>query len=165
MTKDAIKGSCLCGGVCFETALPPVRFHYCYCVSCRKTTSSAQGSLLVFLPESFRWIAGESLIERFTDEHSNPGYMRWFCRRCGCAVPRLSRTKKFILVPAGLLDDDPQIKPQRSIFWDERAPWLLSMDAIPKHAEGPDSVTRETGKEPNQPPQTISGLSPSVSDL
>jgi hypothetical protein len=119
---------------------------------------------MVFLPESFRWVAGESLIERFTDEHSNPGYMRWFCRRCGCAVPRLSRTKKFILVPAGLLDDDPEIKPQRSIFWDERAPWLLGLDAIPKHSEGPDSIMCEIEKEPNQRAQST-GQAPSASEF
>ena len=149
-TKDTTKGSCLCGSVCFEAVLPPVRFHYCHCVSCRKTTSSAHGALLVFLPERFRWISGESLIERFTDQHSNPGYMRWFCKRCGSAIPRLSRTKQYLLVPAGLLDDDPLIKPQRSIFWDERAPWLLNMDAIPKFSEGLDSTLRETEREPNQ---------------
>ncbi len=144
MVKDTINGSCLCGGVCFEAVLPPVRFHYCHCVSCRKTTSSAHGALMIFQPESFRWIAGESLIERFTDEHSNPGYMRWFCRRCGCAVPRLGRTRKYILVPAGLLDDDPQIRPQRSIFWDERAPWLINTHLIPKHCDGPDSAMCDT---------------------
>jgi len=141
--KDTTKRSCLCGDVSFEAELPPVRFHYCHCVSCRKTTSSAHGTILVFRPEKFRWISGESLIERFTDQHSNPGYMRWFCRRCGCAVPRLSRNKQVVLVPAGLLDDDPKIRPERNIFWDERAPWLIGMDAIPKFSEGLDSPLRE----------------------
>lgn len=143
-TKDTTKGSCLCGSVCFEAVLPSRRFQYCHCVSCRKTTSSAHGTFLFFLPEKFRWISGESLIERFIDQHSNPGYMRWFCKRCGSAVPRLSRNKQYFVVPAGLLDDDPLAKPERSIFWDERAPWLLSIDAIPKFSEGIDSIIRET---------------------
>lgn len=99
---------------------------------------------MVFSPDKFRWTAGEALIEQFTDEHANPGYMRWFCRKCGSAVPRLSRAKQFFLVPAGLLDDDPKIRPERSIFWDEHAPWLIGMDEIPKHSEGPGSPVRET---------------------
>ena len=64
-------------------------------------------------------------------------------------MPRLSRTKQYFLVPAGLLDDDPQIKPELSIFWDELAPWLIGMDAIPKLSEGLDSLTRETEKMSN----------------
>jgi len=140
--NDSTRGSCLCGSVRFEADLPPVRFHYCHCISCRKTTSSAHTAIMVFQPDKFQWVAGEALIERFTDGQANPGYMRWFCRKCGSAVPRLSRTKQFILVPAGLLDDDPKIKPERSIFWDERAPWLCSVDAMPKFSEGMDSVIR-----------------------
>lgn len=150
MNENSTKGSCLCGAVTFEALLPALRFHYCHCISCRKTTSSAHGALLVFPPEKFRWIDGDLLIERFIDEQLNPGYMRWFCRKCGSAVPRLSRTKQFFLVPAGLLDDDPHIKPERSIFWDERAPWLIGMDEIPKFSEGPDSPIRETDSKLNQ---------------
>jgi hypothetical protein len=50
------------------------------------------------------------------------------------------------VVPAGLLDDDPIVKPQRSIYWDDRAPWLINIDAIPKLSEGVDSVMREQAR-------------------
>ena len=38
--------------------------------------------------------------------------------------------------------DDPLEKPERSIYWDDRAPWLINIDAIPKLSEGVDSVMR-----------------------
>jgi hypothetical protein len=47
------------------------------------------------------------------------------------------------VVPAGLLDGDPMVKPERNIYWDDRAPWLINIDAIPKLSEGLDSLARE----------------------
>jgi len=141
--QTTVSGSCLCGSVHFEATLPPVRFQYCHCISCRKATSSAHGAMIFFLPENFRWLAGEDLIVRYTDEKANPGYMRWFCRKCGSAVPRLNRTGQFIAVPAGTLDGDPLARPERSIYWDERAPWYVGLDTRPKLAEGLDSPVRE----------------------
>ena len=58
----------------------------------------------------------------------------------------LSRSKEYLVVPAGLLDDDPLAKPERSIFWDDHASWYSSVDAIPKFAEGPGSLIRENEK-------------------
>ena len=139
-TMPTINGSCLCRSVCFDAALPPIRFQYCHSPSCRKATSAAYAANLFFALDSFRWIAGEHLIEHFVDRAANPGYTRWFCKKCGSAVPSLDRTRQYYVVPAGLLDDDPLIKPERSIYWDDRAPWLINIDAIPKLSQGPDSV-------------------------
>ena len=142
MPMSTVNGTCLCTSVCFEATLPPITFRYCHCTSCRKATSSAHAANLFFALDRFRWITGESLVERFVDQAVNPGYMRWFCRKCGSAVPRLSRSRQYYQVPAGLLDDDPLEKPERSIYWDDRAPWLINIDAIPKLSEGVDSVMR-----------------------
>jgi hypothetical protein len=143
MDNMTITGSCLCGGVRFEITLPPLRFQYCHCKSCRKSSSTAHAANLFFLPENFRWLAGEELVLKYTDERENPGYMRWFCRTCGSAVPRLNRTAEFIVVQAGLLDGDPVARPERSIFWDERAVWYANLDSLPKLSEGLNSVIRE----------------------
>jgi hypothetical protein len=142
MPMSTVNGTCLCTSVCFEATLPPITFRYCHCASCRKATSSAHAANLFFALDRFRWITGESLVERFVDQAVNPGYMRWFCRKCGSAVPRLSRSGQYYQVPAGLLDDDPLAKPERSIYWDDRAPWLINIDAIPKLSEGVDSIMR-----------------------
>ena len=146
IAMSTISGSCLCGSVCFEVTLPPIRFQYCHCASCRKATSSSHAANLFFALDRFRWVTGESLVERFVDQAVNLGYMRWFCRKCGSAVPRLNRTNQYYVVPAGLLDADPIVKPERSVYWDDRAPWLINIDAIPKVSEELDSIMREQAR-------------------
>ncbi len=143
---STVSGSCLWRSVCFEVTLPPIRFQYCHCASCRKATSSSHAANLFFALDRFRWVTGESLVERFVDQAGNPGYMRWFCRKCGSALPRLNRTKQYYVVPAGLLDADPIAKPERSVYWDDRATWLINIDAIPKLSEELDSIMRERAR-------------------
>lgn len=145
MNDDKIHGSCLCGGVRFSFSLPHIRFNYCHCESCRKTTGSSHAANILIPSTRFHWQEGESLISRFTDSFANPGFRRWFCSRCGGPVPRLNRTDEFMVVPAGLLDSPVSIRPERSIYWSERADWLVTFDAIPKYVEGVDSgLSRET---------------------
>ena len=146
ISMSTTSGSCLCGSVRFEVTLTPIRFQYCHCASCRKATSSSHAANLFFALDRFRWVTGESLVERFIDQTANPGYARWFCRKCGSAVPRLNRTKHYYVVPAGLLDADPIVKPERSVYWDDRAPWLVNIDAIPKLSEELDSTVREPAR-------------------
>ena len=100
----------------------------------------------ILCTRSFPMGDGESLVERFIDQTGNPGYTRCFCRKCGSAVPRLNRTKQYYVVPAGLLDADPIVKPERSVYWDDRAPWLVNIDAIPKLSEELDSTVREPAR-------------------
>jgi hypothetical protein len=45
-----------------------------------------------------------------------------------------------VVIPAGLLDTPLPISPERSIYWSERAEWLVAVDAIPKYVEGLDSI-------------------------
>lgn len=99
--------------------------------------------MMIFPLNQFAWISGEDRIERFTDSTNNVGYKRWFCRQCGAAVPRLSRTEQAMVFPAGLIDGAFALKPLRSIYWDERVDWLINLDAIPKFAEGPTAEPRQ----------------------
>jgi hypothetical protein len=138
-SENRIQGSCLCGSIRFSFSLPHVRFNYCHCGSCRKTTGSSNAANVLIQLAQFRWEEGESLVSRFTDSDVNPGFRRWFCCRCGGPVPRLNRTDEFMVIPAGLLDAPLLISPERSIYWSERAEWLVAVDAIPKYVEGLDS--------------------------
>ena len=47
----------------------------------------------------------------------------WFCDRCGSRVPHKVRGREDVLIPAGLLDADPVMRPEMSIFWGSKAPW------------------------------------------
>lgn len=131
-----VKGSCLCGSVSFECRPPYSAFRYCHCSRCRKATGAAHAAN-IFVPQAqFAWSAGESLVNHY----KVPGakfYTVYFCTRCGSRVPHLIRERGEFLVPAGLLDGDPAARPQHSIFWDSRAPWLVETPDLPKFAERP----------------------------
>ena len=140
-----IVGSCLCGKVTFELTKLPIKFLYCHCRSCQKSTGSVHAANLAFPEGSVIWTQGEDHIEHFVDTKENPGFPRRFCRSCGSPVPKLSRNRQFWVVPSGLLDSDPGMRPQANIFWVEHAPWFVSPDQIPKN-EGPFVESRTEDK-------------------
>jgi hypothetical protein len=108
---------------------------------------------LGFPPDSISWTRGEELVERFVDTKDNPGFTRCFCRNCGAALPKPSRNKKFWVVPSGLLDSDPIMRPQGNIYWAERAAWYVPVEQIPTF-EGSYVVP---GTAPNDSPATQPG--------
>lgn len=128
-----ITGSCLCGKVTFEVTEAPLKFLYCHCRSCRKSSGTVHAASLAFPAGSLEWTKGEDLVELFVDTDENPGFPRCFCRNCGSSVPKLSRNRQFWVVPAGILDSDPGMRPQANIYWAEHAPWYVPADQIPKH--------------------------------
>jgi hypothetical protein len=130
-----LTGSCLCGKVTFEVTGTPIRFAYCHCHSCQKSSGSIHAANILFPEGSLKWTQGEELTQLFLDSNENPGYPRRFCRNCGSPVPKFSRNGKFWNVPSGSLNSDPVIRPQANIFWSEHAPWGVSPDQIPKHQE------------------------------
>ena len=134
--NEPIKGSCLCGAVVYEIVPPFKAFRYCHCPRCRKHTGSAHASNLFVAPEQFTWIAGEKEFSRF-DLPEAKRFARCFCRTCGSPVPSLSRDGTYVVIPAGSLDDDPQIIPEHSIYWDARAKWYKVVDHIPMFSELP----------------------------
>ena len=131
-----ITGSCLCGKVSFEVTGSPLKFVYCHCRSCQKSSGSVHAANMAFPGDAIRWIQGEDLIGHFVDTKENPGFQRSFCKNCGSVVPKLSRNRQFWVVQSGLLDADPGMRPQACIYWAERAPWFVSGDQLTKH-EGP----------------------------
>lgn len=128
-----IAGSCLCGKVAFVVTGTPIRFIYCHCRSCQKSSGSAHAANLVFPADSVTWTQGEDVIERFVDVKENPGFPRSFCRSCGSPVPKVSRNRQCWNVPSGLLDSDPGMRPQANIYWAEHARWYVSADQIAKN--------------------------------
>lgn len=130
------QGSCLCGRVRYEIAGPFADFRYCHCERCRKATGSAHAANLLLAPERLSWISGESEITLVIHAEAE-NYPRAFCRHCGGPVPRLTRDRRYMLVPAGTLEDDPGLRPTISIFWRLRAPWFVPTTALPAFDERP----------------------------
>ena len=114
-----IRGSCLCEGIRFEAAEVPL-IVLCHCSKCRKANGGAFDAFATVRSQDLRFDAGEDLIQIF---ESSPGVRRGFCRVCGSRAPSLSRDGSNYFVPAGLLDDDPIVKPALHIFVASKAPW------------------------------------------
>jgi len=123
-----VRGSCLCGGVQFALARVPL-IVLCHCSRCRKANGSAFESGAPVPAADFTLRAGGELIQSY---RSSPEIERAFCRVCGSRVPSRSRDGTLYFVPAGLLDDDPGVKPALHMFVGSKAPWWDIRDDLPQ---------------------------------
>ena len=129
MNNPMIQGSCLCGSLKFE--IDPsaiVLFNRCYCTRCRKNTGTAHTSSLQVQRESFVWLSDQDSIQSYD---SSPGVNRAFCKVCGSRAPQRHSLGKLVSVPAGLLDEFPDIYPDLNIHVQSKAPWDKLDDDIP----------------------------------
>ena len=129
-----VHGSCLCGGVRFQVSEIPGPFEFCHCSRCRKTSGSAFAAGIYVAREAFALVDGIDLIQVYEApvQASPPGYRSCFCCRCGSRVPDVTSESPMIELPAGSLDDDPGIRPDKHIYVDAKAPWFSISDALPQ---------------------------------
>lgn len=132
--SEVIGGSCLCGLVSFQFEPPVLAFQHCHCSRCRKSTGSAHGANLFVRPEQFNWVQGEEHVRTYKLPQAKY-FSHGFCERCGSSLPWASA--RSVVIPAGALDDDPGLRPQRAIFWDSRATWTADYEALEHFAELP----------------------------
>lgn len=124
-----IRGSCACGGIKFE--IDQVRsLTHCHCSNCRKLTAATFATYAHVDKDKFRLVCGEELTATY---ESAPGSFRHFCKVCGSLVPGQAPYLKTISVPAGLLDDDPVVRPRLHVFTSSKAPWWEINDGLPQH--------------------------------
>lgn len=140
----AIRGSCLCGTVEFEIdgKLSPIQI--CHGSRCQKATGSGYAPELAARRDALRWVSGEDAITRYEAPellHEPPHYRRAFCRVCGSPVPVEIEGTPLMVMLAGVLDDDPGVRPFREILtaqtpaWDDPAEDLSSFEGRPPTAE------------------------------
>lgn len=118
---NLIIGSCLCGKVSFNCTNSFKQFHLCHCTQCQKATGSAHVANLFTDIENITWLSGKEFVKRY--DVPGRSITSAFCGNCGSPVPYISGTGKALVVPAGCLDGEPNLKPQDNIFWEERASW------------------------------------------
>ncbi len=137
MMSKKINGSCLCGQVKCTIQGPFQRFYQCYCDRCQKKTGSAFASLIFTAPGNIEWHSGQELAKRY-DLPQAKRFSNCFCSECGSQVPYNSRDNQFLVIPAGFVDGDPEVKPSANIFWAERSCWYDEGQAAKTYAEYPD---------------------------
>jgi hypothetical protein len=130
-----VKGSCLCAGIAFEVDGPlgPVMGH-CHCSMCRKSSGAAFETVVSAPRSAVRWMKGADLVTRYC---SSPDNYRCFCRVCGSHVPDPQGQGEQLFISAGVLDDDPGLRPAAHIFVGSKAPWYEITDDLPRFEEWP----------------------------
>ena len=130
------KGSCLCGAVTFEIEGEFESFYLCHCERCRKDTGSAHAANLFSSTARLKWLSGEDKAKTYN--HRSEGHIKSFCSVCGSALPNIQLDGTLLVVPAGCLGSDINIRPQGHIFWAHRANWDNDLESVPKFDELPD---------------------------
>ncbi|MBR9884837.1 MAG: GFA family protein [Oceanospirillales bacterium] len=142
MSDYRVVGSCLCGSVQYEITGHLGIFQYCYCSRCRKFTGGAFSANMFVAPDQFRWTKGEVHVARFALPEAKH-FATAFCRCCGSSLPWQAQTGKAVVVPAGTLDADPELRPSQSIFCASRAVWFTDPDSLPAYDEMPSRKKRK----------------------
>lgn len=84
----------------------------------------------------FAWTAGEEHARRY-EHHAARYFCTGFCARCGASLPWLTRSGAMVIVPAGALDGDPGLRPQRAVHLASSAPWYVPCSELPGFDEEP----------------------------
>ncbi|MEP7242629.1 MAG: GFA family protein [Gammaproteobacteria bacterium] len=135
------RGSCLCGDVAFEATGPAMMMLNCHCTRCRRARSAAHGSNIFFKADQFRWTRGESQVVDYLLPEAR-FFSTAFCKRCGGELPRVSQERGVVVIPAGSLDTDPPMRPQRHIFVTDQAGWFEITDSLPQDPGYPPPAAR-----------------------
>lgn len=137
LVENQISGSCLCGDVKSTVTGPFSRFYQCYCDRCQKKTGSAFASLIFTTPDKIEWHSGKEQTQRYDLPYA-VRFSNCFCTKCGSQVPYESRDGQFLIIPAGYLEGDPDIRPSANIFWGERPCWFEQGQTADKFERYPE---------------------------
>lgn len=117
----------------FDRAVGP--FEICHCNRCRKVSGSTGMPAIGVLSSEYRMTSGKELISSFTAPilYEPPAYHSLFCSNCGSPVPPSDPDGDRLEIPAGLLNEDPGIVPDKHIFVEFIPPRDRITDALPKY--------------------------------
>ena len=135
--QEILTGSCLCGAVTYQVHSPFLRFAHCHCARCRKASGGGHATNLYCSPGRFIWLTGKEHVGRY-DLPTARSFATVFARCCGCPMPRLTRSGREVVVPAGSLNKQPNLQPQARVFWGSRVSWSCDGDKLPRFEELPD---------------------------
>ncbi len=127
-----VEGSCLCGGVAYQLVRRGHFINNCHCSRCRKATGGAFSSNLHISKDHFQWLKGEELLRTF---RKTENLIISFCEICGSRLPSVLDHLNHVVVPAGTLDDDPDLRPIVNIYVGSKAPWYQISDGLPAYEE------------------------------
>lgn len=128
MDNNPATGQCLCGAVKFRIIGDFEGFFLCHCARCRKDSGSAHSANLFSSNAKITWLTGVENIKTFRLSGSH--HVKSFCSTCGSALPVTQQEVGLLMVPAGSLDSQFNMRPNAHICYSSRANWDNELDAI-----------------------------------
>ncbi len=129
------KGSCLCGEVQFELLGEPERMMHCHCSMCRKVHGTPFATYVQ--TSGVRWLSGSDSI---TSYQTSENFHRCFCGKCGSVLPETVEGADYTFVPAGILEGEINVRPEKHIFATSKADWHQITDDLPQFdSYGPEA--------------------------
>lgn len=132
--EGVVMGSCLCNSIAYEITGTPLRTAHCHCTRCRRGRSAAHASNLLYKPDDFRFTRQDAPIGDYRVPEAR-FFGQSFCTQCGGIVPRVSKERGAVVVPAGPLDTDPGVRPAAHIYVGSKACWFDITDSTPQFEE------------------------------
>ena len=85
--------------------------------------------------EGYRVTQGQEQVSTYRAPilYGPPAYHSFFCSNCGSPLPDPAPTDDHLEIPAGLLDDDPGLKPDKHIFVEFLPGWDTIEDGLPQY--------------------------------
>jgi hypothetical protein len=140
-------GTCLCGAVRFEVSGPYKWMTHCHCSMCRKHHGTLYGTTLGVDKQNFSWLSGEADVVHY---RSSPAFERPFCRHCGSTLPDTSGDA--VIVPAGVLTSEVDMKPHAHIFVASKSPMCEITDSLKQFEEYPPGYGSSMQPASSSPP-------------
>lgn len=132
-----LRGSCLCGEHSFTATGNLMGFYHCHCKRCRKMSGTGHASNILLRPATLKLDGDRNRIGLYKIPEAERFASR-FCKNCGAPIPRVVRETQTVIIAAGTLDHEIDLKPQCRIFWESKASWSCEEDALPTFAEYPE---------------------------
>ncbi len=130
MTISTITGSCLCGAVSFEAALPSVFVGHCHCTMCQRAHGAGYVTWIGVREDGFRITAGATDLVHF---RSSDHLTRSFCGRCGATMFCNDATHENVIdITLANVHGAVDRAPSGHYYFDSHASWAAIDDDLPK---------------------------------
>ncbi len=128
--EGTVTGSCFCGAVRFSVTLPTTSCVHCHCTVCQRVHGVGYVTWFVVERKQFSLDAGSEDLVRFqSSEHGS----RSFCGKCGSSILCDNTSHPDVIdITLANMHDPIDRDPQLHIFFDDRADWITTDDALPR---------------------------------
>ena len=134
---SALTGGCLCGEVRYEYAAEPLGLMYCHCKDCQRCTGWPFAAVVLIQRDALSIVKGQTKSFSVTGEEGGVVF-REFCPNCGSPLfSGLEKSRRFMGLKAGSLDDSSQLKPAMHMWTDSAVKWLAIHDELPRVPRNP----------------------------